>query len=74
MIDLEIPNNLLTGAISLVFYLVLAVFILSSAIAVYSLVRYGKGRVAVVGISFAYILAAFALTGIALGQFHQIQF
>jgi hypothetical protein len=72
--NIEIPDNLFSGAVSIIFYLVLAVFALSSTIAVYSLVRYGKGQVTVIGVSFAYIIAAFALAGIALQQFHRIQF
>ena len=67
-------TGIINHVIVIGFYLLVAIFTLASAIAVYSLVRYGKDKVLILGVSLTYIVLASALFIIALSQLHQINF
>ncbi len=61
-------------AITIIFYIAVAIFTLTSALALYSLIRYSKSKVVVVGVSATYIAITVTLFFIALNQLHQIEF
>jgi hypothetical protein len=65
--------SLTTHAIALVFYVAIAVFSITSALALYSLVRYSRDKLVVTGTGLTYIILAVTLFTIALTQLRQIQ-
>lgn len=66
------PGSPLASAISLVFYLIMAIFVFGSMIALYSLLKYGKSKFIILCVSCAYIFAMLTLLSLALGQFSKL--
>ena len=57
-----------------VFYLIFALFVLGSAMTLYSLIRYGKNKFIITAVSATYIVVGVTLYLIALGQLNDIKF
>jgi hypothetical protein len=60
--------------VKIVFYLILGLFTLGSAMALYSLIRYGKGRLIITAVSITYVVVSFTLYLVAVGQLNSINF
>jgi hypothetical protein len=69
----EIESVVASSAISILFYLAIGVFTISSALTLYSLIRYGKDRIVITGIGVGYAVIALTLFIIALNQLQNIQ-
>ena len=67
-------SSLLMSAINIIFYLLAAIFILTSAITIYSLIRYGKDRILVTGVTVTYLVVSTTLFTLAVSQLNRIKF
>jgi hypothetical protein len=66
------PNSPLWSAISLVFYLIMAIFVFASMISLYSLIKYGKSKFIILFVSGAYVIAMFTMLSLAIEQFSKL--
>ncbi len=71
---LSVDSNLITQAITILFYVALAAFILISTMALYSLIRFSRARMMVTTITTTYLVLSVALIIIAFIQLNQIKF
>jgi hypothetical protein len=60
--------------VKIVFYLIVGLFTIGSAMALYSLIRYGKGRFVITAVSVTYVVISLTLYLIAVGQLNSINF
>ena len=74
MPGIQIESSLITSAIQILFYLAIAVFAIGSALALYSLIRYGKDRLIIISVSATYLFIAITLFFVALNQLGDIKF
>lgn len=66
------PSSPLWSAISLVFYVIMAIFVFASMVSLYSLIKYGKSKFIILFVSGAYVIAMFTLLSLALEQFSKL--
>jgi hypothetical protein len=62
------------SVIKVIFFLIIAAFTITSTLALYSLVRYGKDKIIVTTVSVTYIIIATTLFLIAYNQVNNISF
>lgn len=66
--------NILKTLVALIFYVFIGIFLLGSAMSVYTLVRYGKNKLLIVSVIATYVVIAASLYIVALSQFNGIKF
>ncbi|MGE5392369.1 MAG: hypothetical protein ACM3NH_01365 [Candidatus Saccharibacteria bacterium] len=66
------PSSPLWSAVSLVFYVIMAIFVFASMVSLYSLIKYGKSKFIILFVSGAYVIAMFTLLSLALEQFSKL--
>lgn len=68
------PSTLPGTILALVFYLLMAGFVLYSLIALYSLLRYGRSRILTIIISIIYLIISAGLYAAAVSNLNAIHF
>jgi uncharacterized membrane protein YqhA len=68
------PNNLIATIIALVFYLLMAGFILYSLVALYSLLRFGRNKILGVLVAIIYLVISAGLYAAAVSNLNAIKF
>ncbi len=67
------PTNLVGTVVALVFYLVMAGFIIYSIIGLYSLMRFGRSRTLTISVSILYLIISASLYAAAIGNLNAIK-
>ncbi|MBI4363549.1 MAG: hypothetical protein HY545_01740 [Candidatus Doudnabacteria bacterium] len=68
------PASLTHAVIALVFYLIMAVFVIYSMLAMYALIRFGKNKLLAFAVSLLYIVIAAGLYGAAVDNLNLLKF
>lgn len=68
------PTGFGTTLLALVFYLLMAGFILYSLLALYALLRFGRSKILAIIVSILYLLTAAGLYAAAVGNLTSIHF
>ncbi len=67
-------NNLISSAVSIVFYLLMAGFVVYSMLALYSLLKFGNSRILGVTVSLIYLVVSAILYAAALSNLGNLKF
>ncbi|MGE5297973.1 MAG: hypothetical protein ACM3KM_02330 [Acidobacteriaceae bacterium] len=70
----QIPNIPIAGIIQIIFYIVVMVFTIGSALSIYSLLRFGRNRAAVFPAIITYVAISMVLFFVAVNQLSRISF
>ena len=68
------PSNLWSSLLGLIFYIIMAGFVLYSLLALYALLRFGRSKVLAIGISIIYLIISAGLYAVAVGNLNNIKF
>ncbi len=68
------PAGFGTSILALVFYLLMAGFVLYSMIALYALMRFGRSKILAIIISILYLIISAGLYAAAVGNLNNIKF
>ena len=68
------PTGLGTTILALVFYLLMAGFILYSLLALYALLRFGRSKILAIIVSILYLIMTASLYAAAVGNLNMIHF
>ncbi|OGE82461.1 MAG: hypothetical protein A3B10_00085 [Candidatus Doudnabacteria bacterium RIFCSPLOWO2_01_FULL_44_21] len=68
------PTNLISSIVSLIFYLIMAGFVLYSLIALYALLRYGRSKILAIVVSLVYLTITAGLYVAAVNNLSNIKF
>jgi len=68
------PNNLAQTIVALIFYLLMAGFVMYSLIAIYSLLRFAKSKILALVISILYLIVSASLYASAVSNLGKIHF
>ncbi len=71
---IETDIEIIKPALTILFYIVICIFSIGSALALYSLVRYAKNKFLVIAVTTTYLVIALVLLSIAMTQFNSIKF
>lgn len=68
------PTSLGTTILALVFYIIMAGFVLYSLIALYALLRFGRSKILAIIVSILYLLISASLYAVAVSNLNSIHF
>jgi hypothetical protein len=68
------PSNLGESIVALIFYLIMAAFVIYSLIAIYSLLKYGRSKMLGLTVVILYLIISLSLYLAALGNLEKIKF
>ena len=68
------PSNFATTILALVFYVIMAGFVLYSLLAIYALLRYGRSKILAIIVSLLYLVITAGLYAAAVGNLNAIHF
>ena len=67
------PNNLVGTIVALVFYILMAGFVLYSLVALYALLRFGRNKILALLVSILYLIIIAGLYAAAVGNLNNIK-
>ncbi len=68
------PTNFASGIVSVIFYILMAGFLIYSLVCLYALLRFGRNRILALSAAIIYLVITAGLYAVAVGNLNAIKF
>lgn len=68
------PSSLGSSILGLIFYIIMAGFVIYSLLSIYALLRYGRSKLLAIGVAILYLIISASLYAVAVGNLNNIKF